>query len=54
MDACQAAFQAAHPGAVITRIDIPTYRAFGADWSTELAESVRGGLTEASQEGEPQ
>ena len=52
VDACQAAFQAAHPGAVITRIDIPTYRAFGADWSTELTESVRGGLTEAADEGE--
>ncbi len=52
VDACQAAFQAAHPGAVMTRIDIPTYRAFGADWSTELTESVRGGLTEAADEGE--
>lgn len=54
VDACQAAFQAAHPGAVITRIDIPTYRAFGADWSTELADSVRGGLKEAADEGEDQ
>ena len=52
VDTCQAEFQAAHPGAVITRIDIPTYRAFGADWSTELAESVRGGLKEASDQGE--
>ena len=54
VDACQAAFQAAHPGAVITRIDIPTYRAFGADWSSELADSVRGGLKEAADEGEDQ
>ena len=54
VDACQAAYQAANPGAVITRIDIPTYRAFGADWSTELADSVRGGLKEASEQGEPQ
>jgi hypothetical protein len=54
VDACQATYQDAHPGAVITRVDIPTYRVFGADWSTELADSVRGGLKEASQEGEPQ
>jgi hypothetical protein len=54
VDACQAAYQASHPEAVITRIDIPTYRAFGADWSTELADSVRGGLKEASEQGEPQ
>ncbi len=54
VDACQAAFQAANPAAVVTRIDIPTYRAFGADWSPELADSIRGGLTEASQAGEPQ
>jgi len=52
VDACQAAYQTAHPDAVITRIDIPTYRAFGADWSTALAESVHGGLVEASGEGE--
>ena len=52
VDACQAAYQAANPGAVITRIDIPTYRAFGADWSTDLTESVRGGLKEAADEGE--
>jgi hypothetical protein len=54
VDACQAAYQAANPGATITRVDIPTYRAFGADWSTELADSVRGGLKEASEQGEPQ
>ncbi len=52
VDACQAAFQASHPGSVITRIDIPTYRAFGADWSTELTDSVRSGLKEASSMGE--
>ncbi len=49
VDACQAAFQAANPTAVVTRIDVPTYRVFGADWSPELAESVRGGLKEASE-----
>ncbi len=54
VDACQAAFEAANPDAVVTRIDIPTYRVFGADWSTELADSVRGGLKEASEQGEPQ
>jgi hypothetical protein len=54
VDACQAVYQAANPAAVITRIDIPTYRAFGADWSPELAESIQGALTEAAQAGEPQ
>lgn len=54
VDACQAAFQAANPDVVVTRVDVPTYRAFGADWSTELADSVRGGLKEASEQGERQ
>lgn len=54
VDSCQAAYQAANPGATITRIDIPTYRAFGADWSTELADSVTSGLKEASEQGERQ
>lgn len=53
VDACQADYQAANPGVAITRIDIPTYRVFGADWSTALAEAVRNGLAEASQQGDP-
>ena len=36
----------------MTRLDIPTYRAFGAGWSPELADAVRNGLTEASTQGE--
>lgn len=53
VDACQAEYAAAHPGATITRIDIPIYRAFGADWSEELEQAVRDGLTEASTMGLP-
>ena len=53
VDACQAAYAAANPGATITRVDIPVYRAFGADWSPELAAAVRDGLTEASTMGVP-
>ncbi len=52
VDACQSAYQTAHPDALVTRIDIPVYRVFGADWSQELIDSVRGGLTEASAAGE--
>jgi hypothetical protein len=52
VDACQAAYHALDPGAKITRIDVPTYRVFGADWSDELVRAVREGLAEASQEGE--
>jgi hypothetical protein len=39
VDACQAEYAAAHPGSEIVRLDIPTYRVFGADWSAELTES---------------
>jgi len=53
VDACQAQFQAAHPDTTIDRLDIPLYRAFGADWSAELAEFVRAGLADAAQAGQP-
>ncbi len=51
VDACQAEYQAAHPDAVITRLDIPVYRAFGADWSPDLVEAVKDGLAEAATMG---
>lgn len=53
VDACQAEYAAANPGATITRFDIPVYRAFGADWSPDLVEAVHDGLTEASTMGLP-
>ena len=53
VDACQAAFEDAHPGATITRIDIPVYRAFGADWSDELVHALEAAITEASEAGGP-
>jgi hypothetical protein len=53
VDACQAEFAAANPDAVITRLDIPVYRAFGADWSPALIAAVRDGLTEVSTMGLP-
>ena len=52
-DACQAEYAAANLGATITRLDIPIYRAFGADWSEELTNAVREGLVEASTKGLP-
>jgi hypothetical protein len=53
VDACQAEYAAAHPGAAITRIDVPIYRVFGADWSPGLIEAVRDGLKEAANSGIP-
>lgn len=53
VDACQAEYAAANPGAEITRIDIPIYRAFGADWSPALIAAVKDGLEEASTMGVP-
>ncbi len=51
VDACQAVFAAANPGAVITRVDVPVYRAFGADWSDALTDAIRAGLTDAADAG---
>jgi hypothetical protein len=51
VDACQAEYAAEHPGAIIGRLDIPTYRAFGADWSAELTRELRAALEEASTAG---
>jgi len=53
VDACQAEYAAANRGSTITRMDIPIYRAFGADWSPELEAAVREGLTEVSTMGLP-
>jgi hypothetical protein len=52
VDACQAEYEAANPGATITRIDIPTYRVFGADWPEALHAAVRRGLEDASERGD--
>ena len=51
VDACQATYAAAHPGSEITRLDIPTYRIFGADWSDELTSELTKALTDASRAG---
>lgn len=51
VDACQAVYAAAHPGAEITRLDIPTYRIFGADWSEALTRELTRALEEASEAG---
>ena len=54
VDACQTAYASASasPGASVSRLDIPTYRAFGAGWSPELVDAIRNALTEASTQGE--
>lgn len=52
VDACQAEYAASRAGSTVTRFDVPTYRAFGADWSPELIRAVEEALTEASQAGD--
>ena len=49
VDACQAIYAASHPGARIVRLDIPTFRVFGADWSPELTRELRAAIEEAAQ-----
>lgn len=51
VDACQAAYAAAHPAASIVRLDIPTFRVFGSDWSPELTRELRAAFEEAAQAG---
>jgi hypothetical protein len=51
VDACQAVYAAAHPGATITRLDIPTFRVFGADWSPELTRELQAAFQEAAKAG---
>ena len=53
VDACQQAFEAADPGATVTRLDIPVYRLFGADWSADLTQALRAAVGEASDAGQP-
>lgn len=53
VDACQASYAAAHPGATIERLDVPTYRSFGASWSPSLRLLLASALSEASNAGEP-
>jgi hypothetical protein len=51
VDGCQTEYAADHPGADIVRLDVPTYRVFGADWSDALTRQLRSALEEASQAG---
>jgi len=51
VDRCMAEYAAANPGAEIARLDIPTFRVFGADWSEGLTEQLRKAFEEASQAG---
>ena len=53
-DACAAAYQAAHSGATLDRLDIPVYRAIGVDWSAQLNDAIRSALQEAANAGTPQ
>jgi len=53
VDACQAEFEAADPDAAVTRLDIPVYRAFGADWSADLTHALEAAITEAADAGGP-
>lgn len=53
VDACQAAYETAHPGRTVSRLDVPLYRAFGADWSPALREAIAAGLADAAEAGQP-
>jgi hypothetical protein len=35
----------------VTRLDIPTFRVFGADWSPALARALRAAFEEAARAG---
>ena len=53
VDACQDAYaDSLDGGALVQRVDVPTYRAFGADWSNGLTEAITDALEEASTKGE--
>jgi hypothetical protein len=52
LDACEAEYQRAHSNDTVDRLDIPTYRALGIDWSNELRTALNDGLEEASTEGD--
>jgi hypothetical protein len=51
VDACQAEYAAAHPASTVTRLDIPTFRVFGADWSAALTRELRAAFEEAARAG---
>jgi hypothetical protein len=51
VDACMAVYARAHPGSEIDRLDIPTFRVFGADWSDQLTRELRSAFEEAQNAG---
>lgn len=51
VDSCQAEYEAANPGSVVTRLDIPIWRVFGADWSPELTQALEDAFDEAHDAG---
>jgi hypothetical protein len=51
VDVCQAEYEAANPGSVVTRLYVPIWRTFGADWSPQLTSQLREALDEAQDAG---
>lgn len=51
VDACQAEYAAANPESEVTRVDVPIWRVFGADWSPELTRRITEALLEAQDAG---
>jgi hypothetical protein len=52
VDACEEAYAASiGDDANVARVDVPTYRAFGANWSDGLTQAIRAALEEASTQG---
>jgi hypothetical protein len=52
VDACEAEYAAANPESRVVRLDVPTYRTLGLDWSDGLTRIVEDALEEASTQGE--
>ncbi|MEO7118425.1 MAG: hypothetical protein ABIZ34_05570 [Candidatus Limnocylindrales bacterium] len=52
VDRCEDEYAPTLPPTMVTkRVDIPTYRAFGAGWSEDLAQRIEAALAQASSEG---
>ncbi len=54
VDRCMAQYAAANPGSEIRRLDIPTFRVFGADWSDRSDPGAHQGLRRSVARGQDQ
>lgn len=45
---CAVAYQDAHSGSTVTKVDVSPWRAFGPDWTTDLQAALSGALADAA------